>query len=114
MYSQLMHVLTGNQSQYKSYRIVSRFRFTVFLILFSISVFIMGGLLLPSNSAASEPQEYITIEVKPGDTLWRIAIDHSNKGKDTRKLIHEIKTINSLSDSSIFPGQLIKIPVDSV
>ena len=114
MYSQLMHVLTGNQSHYKSYRIISRFRFTVFLILFSLSVFLMGGLFISTNSSASGPQEYITVEVKPGDTLWHIAIDHSNKGKDTRKLIYEIKTINSLSDSSIFPGQLIKIPVDSV
>jgi len=55
----------------------------------------------------------IISEVKPGDTLWQIASEHMNKGTDIRKLIYEIKAINSMDDSVIFPGQLIKIPVDS-
>jgi len=97
----------------KKYRIVSRFRFTVFLILFTLSVFLLGGLFFTPSSGATEVQKYISIEVKPGDTLWQIASEHMNKGKDIRKLIYEIKAINSMDDSAIFPGQLIKIPVNS-
>jgi len=98
----------------KSYRIISRFRFTVFLILSGLLIFILSGLLFSTDSAASEAQKYITVEVKSGDTLWQIADGHKNKGKDIRKLIYEINTINRLDDSSIYPGQLLKIPVDSV
>ena len=97
----------------KSYRIISRSRFTVFLIIIALSIFILGGILFSPNSSATEPQKYITVEVKSGDTLWQIAGEHKNKGKDIRKLVYEINTINGLSNSSIHPGQLLKIPVDS-
>ena len=104
---------SGTAKLTKSYRIISRSRFTVFLILLALLIFFMGGILFSPNSAATEPQNYITVEVKSGDTLWQIAGEHKNKGKDIRKLVYEINTINALAGSSIYPGQLLKIPVDS-
>lgn len=57
-----------------------------------------------------EPR-YKLIAVQKGDTLWDIAIKNSD-GSDIRRYIYEIKKINDMTDSIIYPGTLIKVPLD--
>lgn len=60
---------------------------------------------------AEEPKEVVvepatTYTVKPGDTVWAIARDLLG---DYRRF-EEIKTINGLVTSAIYPGQVLKLP----
>lgn len=55
-----------------------------------------------------------TIYTDKGDTLWSIALkekENNNyyKDKNIREIIYDIKKLNSISDSTIFPGEAIKI-----
>jgi hypothetical protein len=56
-------------------------------------------------------QEYKKILVREGNTLWSIACEHY-KGTDIRKYIYELKKINNLTDSTIFQGDELLIPVE--
>lgn len=51
---------------------------------------------------------YEVISINKGETLWCIAEKYPNK--DPRKFIYEIKEINNLNSSIIYPGQKIKVP----
>ncbi|MCX7922931.1 MAG: LysM peptidoglycan-binding domain-containing protein [Clostridia bacterium] len=54
---------------------------------------------------------YEIVEVKQGDTLWKIASEYSGNS-DIRKFIHNVKKVNSLdSNSKILAGSELKIPV---
>lgn len=55
--------------------------------------------------------EVIQIIVSPGDTLWSIA-KAVNPSQDPRETIYEIKTMNALNSSQVFPGQVLTIPAD--
>lgn len=46
--------------------------------------------------------------VKPGDTLWSIAVDHY--AGDPRDAIYRIDRRNHLRDSVIVPGQRLVLP----
>lgn len=64
------------------------------------------------NSAYGfKEQEYKTITVRQGDTLWSIANDYIAKG-DTRENVYKIKHLNNLKDSSIYDGLELKIPIE--
>ncbi len=56
-----------------------------------------------------------TIYVSSGETLWEIAeVELANNdyylNKDIRFIIKDIKEINNLSSSNLFPGQELTIP----
>lgn len=53
-------------------------------------------------------EEYI---VESGDTLWSIAGEYNQPGKDIRELIYDIKKINKLDSVVIKPGQALEIPI---
>ncbi len=76
---------------------------TVFIALLAFTFFAV------KSYGYREPQ-YKLIAVQEGDTLWDIAIKYSN-GSDIRRYIYEIKKINNIPDSIIYPGTLIKIPL---
>ena len=59
------------------------------------------------NSLVFQPQV-----VQAGDTLWRLA-EESGLNIDTRTLVLKIMQYNSLPDSTIKPGQVIYIPVNT-
>jgi hypothetical protein len=49
--------------------------------------------------------------VRSGETLWKIAGDHTAAGADVRDTVDDIKAMNSLDDSTIFPGDRLIIPL---
>lgn len=55
---------------------------------------------------------YIEIPIKSGDTLWELAKKFSSKEKDVRKAIDKIRYINHLNTLDLYPGQIIKIPIE--
>lgn len=66
-------------------------------------------MFLGVNSHGFNEKEHEIIKVVPGDTLWKIA-EEQNKNGDIRKYIYEIKRINQLEDSLIYPGMSLKLP----
>lgn len=81
---------------------------TGFTGLLVLSLFLVSsGGAEASNTTSSA--SVIEIVVSPGDTLWSIA-KAAKPNQDPRETIYEIKAMNLISGSSVFPGQLIKVP----
>ena len=52
------------------------------------------------------------IQVRPGDTVWKIAAEHSTARQDIREVISIISHLNQLSvNGQIYPGQSLKVPL---
>jgi hypothetical protein len=68
---------------------------------------VMGWLLFSSPTNADAPPQNVIIQ--KGETLWRIAV-RTHPNKDPRKVIEEIRRVNSLETLNITPGQTIIVP----
>ncbi|MDK2836496.1 MAG: hypothetical protein PWP21_1273 [Thermosediminibacterales bacterium] len=75
-------------------------------------IFIILISFLPKGTTKNNSQDYIIITVKKGDTLWRIASLYKEKNDDIRKIIYMIRKDNNLESADIFPGQILKIPLN--
>ncbi len=94
------------------YKIVSKTRFTISVMIFILLATAVISLLFGNNEVNSASyMQYDTVVVKPGDTLWNIASSHNTNGTDIRELIYEISSINELSGEFIVPGQTLMIPI---
>ncbi len=51
------------------------------------------------------------VEVRPGDSLWTIAEMYNGGRTDIRETIQEIKNYNRLRESTLYPGQVLLIPL---
>lgn len=80
-----------------------------------LSVFVAAAMtvfLLIGGAAEAEgpPQPAFEYVVETGDTLWDIASRHVSPGVDVRNLVSDIKTLSGMETSTIFPGQILRIP----
>lgn len=95
----------------KTYRIKSRVRFTAFVLVALFAVTGIFNTVIGSfNASGAEYQDYMTIEVTAGDTLWTIASSYMPSDMDTRQAVHIIQEMNDISNV-IEPGMIIKVPV---
>lgn len=53
--------------------------------------------------------KYVTLTVAPGETLWSIL---SKFDGDTRSMIDQVITINSLKSADVEAGQQLRIPLN--
>lgn len=84
------------------------------IIYFSPSILSGAKTLNDNSNTLTNQTKNIEIEeviVKNGDTLWNLARQYYDSKTDLRKVIHEIKDINDLTNSNLKPGQKIKIPL---
>jgi nucleoid-associated protein YgaU len=80
-----------------------------------LSVFLASVLtvfLLIGGAAGAEEPPAATTEyvVAAGDTLWDVASTHADQGIDIRNLIADIKDLSGIQSSTIYPGQVLRIP----
>ena len=70
-------------------------------------------LLLANQVDAGDTGIIPTFEhvVRSGETLWEIAGDHTADGADVRYTVREIRVINVLDSSTIYPGDRLLVPV---
>jgi LysM repeat protein len=59
--------------------------------------------------AATAPT-YVTVTVRPGDTLWSIAASHDRSNLDLQELVDRISDANRLQGGALQPGQHLRIP----
>ncbi len=75
--------------------------------------------LLPGNAgdkgqveATTVKEKYfVSIQVRPGDTLWDIAEEYSRDYQDYSEYIEEVRSVNQLSGDRITAGAYLFIPV---
>ena len=78
-----------------------------------VSVAVASFLLLASAVQATDSVRATTeVRVLQGDTLWAIASEVGDPGDDVRRIIHDIKRMNDLPNSTIRPGQVLVVPAD--
>jgi cell division protein YceG involved in septum cleavage len=94
--------------------IVNKKRFMLSMIFIMVILFftISSMLALINRVEGYQEPEYIEVVVQSGDTVWDIARELSPKYKDVRRAIYEIGIINDLRSYDIFPGQVIRIPME--
>lgn len=57
-------------------------------------------------------KEFVSVTVRQGDTLWKIASASTADNKDVRSTVYAIVDANNLGhNQDIYPGQVLKVPV---
>jgi len=57
-------------------------------------------------------QEYLSIAVEPGQTVWQLASVAAGDDMDVRQVVNEILEDNGLTGTSdIRPGQILRLPI---
>ena len=89
----------------------------VILCVVIIILLVIGLIILMGNSTTSSFVEtkYKTFYVSSGETLWEIAnIEAANNDyyadEDIRYIVKDIKILNNLKSSDLYPGQELLIP----
>ena len=100
----------------RKYRIKSSFRFTIFIAIVLITATLFANALLGLSDASglSEAEfedRYIEVTVEYGDTLWDIADVYMADGIDLRECVYILCELNSVTAGSIYPGQVLLVPV---
>ncbi len=85
----------------------SRKNFSLFFIGFSICIFVV----LSSRVTAAKYTETKKIVVSENDTLWNIAVDICDKNQNLSvyRVINDIKKLNKLNSSIIYPNDILII-----
>lgn len=94
------------------YKITNMKRFKIFIIVSAFLISLIVFTLL--NTVTVYPKEEIQYEyiyVRAGDTLWQIATEYNN-GMDIRKFVKLIMDENSLNSAVIYPGDVLKVPLN--
>ncbi len=95
------------------YRINSRIRFTLFVVLVILLVTTCANFALGLSTADSATiVEYLEVQVKSGDTLWSIAGTYMDDGSDIRKSVYELCQINDINASQLQAGMTLLVPVN--
>lgn len=95
----------------KHYKIVSTPRFITFLVICALVIIYATAAVTGASDVQSlTEQKYTTVAVCEGDTLWGIAREYGAPETDVRDTIDEICHINSITASSLKPGDIILVP----
>jgi hypothetical protein len=54
----------------------------------------------------------LMVEVRYGDSLWTIAREHGDPGRDIREIVWQIGQANEVDPGNLQPGDEIMIPAD--
>lgn len=83
----------------------------------SIFIILLGAIIIFSKNTYSKGEiSYKEDYIYTGDTLWNIAESEleNNKyfeNKDIRAVVNELKNVNNLSNSELYEGEKIIIPI---
>ncbi len=50
------------------------------------------------------------VEVEPGESLWRLAVDNPVPGLSVAETIHLIRRINGMETSLLHAGEIVEVP----
>jgi len=92
-----------------------RRRFARTLVVSAVAVSGLGFLAghataVTSHPAAAHHRVYV---VRPGDTLWSIALRVAGPGADPRPVVDRLTSLNHVRDAAITPGERLVLPAAS-
>lgn len=87
-----------------------KFKRFMFISILFISILVFAS-MATLNAYSKDIPQFDYISVKEGDTLWSIASDYA-ANKEIREVIYEISRANNIQNASIYPGDIIKIPLN--
>ena len=76
-----------------------------------IVIVITAILLMGTVKVEKKPRVWKSYEVKKGDTLFKIALESTPKGEDYRDLVYYIIEKNGIKNATIYPGEVLLVPV---
>lgn len=85
-------------------RIANKKRFIASIVIMIASIISIFNLCFAKTEVITE--DYV---VSAGETLWSIASENKKAGQDVREYIYELREVNNMNDSLIYPNQVIKI-----
>ena len=93
-------------------RSIRRKRFTLMpaVALVGLSALVTVPVLSSSHLYAAAPEQFTTVTVRPGDSLWSLAGRYTAQGASVQDTIDRIAGVNHLQGVTIVPGQRLKIP----
>lgn len=96
---------------FNKYRItnINRFKRFVFISVFFVSIIVFAS-SLTINAYSKDIPQFKYINVSKGDTLWSLASTYM-EDIEIRKAVYEISKHNNIQNASIYPGDVIAIPV---
>ncbi|KNF08913.1 LysM domain-containing protein [Gottschalkia purinilytica] len=95
----------------KKMRIISKTRFTIFLTLSSLILFILLSNIFNINVYSKKVDKHKEVVISDGDTVWQIAKKFNNNNEDVRIMVNRIIRANDLKNQFIKPGDTIKVPL---
>jgi predicted Zn-dependent protease len=76
----------------------------------ALSALITIPALSQARLYAAAPEHFARITVAAGDDLWSLADRYTPSGQSVQETVDRIIAVNGLSDSSVVPGEHLKIP----
>lgn len=61
------------------------------------------------SAPAPVETEVVTVTVAQGDTLWTLAEQFAPDNQDPRDWIYDVRTLNNLETSALFPGMQLNV-----
>ena len=99
----------------KRYRVVNKFRFTIFVVIMILLITTFANFALGLNTANSLTRlTYMDYEITSGDTLWTIAETYMTDVSDIREAVYELCQLNEISAGELYVGMTIQIPIQTV
>ena len=100
---------------FNRYKVVDIYKFKRFMFVSILLISMVLFTLIFTIKVYSKdiPQyNYIYITVQKGDTLWSIASNLTNySDMEIRELVYLISSDNNIYNASIYPGDVIRIPL---
>lgn len=92
-------------------QVKKRLRWRPLIFLRNMAILSVLFLILATTALSSEKpaQNEEFAVVRPGDTLWNIAVEH-NPDCDPRVTVNQICKLNGLASKNLQPGMLLQLP----
>jgi cell division protein YceG involved in septum cleavage len=90
-------------------KIWKQYSYAIFLIILSCAL----ALIMSLRVQTMENDEYLSVTVSEGDSLWKISTQFSEQHSLSHKeFVNWVKQRNNIEGDRIFPGEEIIIPIN--
>lgn len=96
------------RTRFNRRKFISRITGLVLLVVLAVMSYLSLSGTLTADALEDKVTEYY--QIQKGDTLWEIAKRYQAPNEDIRAVIYEIRQLNALESTDIYPGQVLIVP----